>query len=123
MGSKFHIEINNDLIWRLLYSLCIMVLIFSVIDSAFAGGGGSSDADDDVIGNTLCRLIENLSGNIAKGIATLAIFSVGVGLFLGKINWGIAAATAAGVGIIFSAPQLVSWLAGDNADGQCDSGD
>ncbi len=117
MGSKFHIEINNDLVWRLLYSLCIMVLIFSFVDSAYA------DADDDVIGNTLCRLIENLSGNIAKGIATLAIFSVGVGLFLGKINWGIAAATAAGVGIIFSGPQLVSWLAGDTADDQCDTGD
>ena len=53
----------------------------------------------------------------------VAIFSVGVGLFLGKLNWGIAAATAAGVGIIFSAPQLVSWLAGDNADDQCIDGD
>ena len=42
--------------------------------------------------------------------------------FLGKLNWGIAAATVAGVGIIFSAPKLVLFLSGDAANGQCDTG-
>ena len=46
----------------------------------------------------------------------MAIFSVGVGLFLGKLNWGVAAATAAGVGIIFSAGKLVNFIAGSVAD-------
>jgi type IV secretory pathway VirB2 component (pilin) len=75
-----------------------------------------------VVGQTLCRLVANLSGGIARGIATIAIFSVGVGLFLGKLNWGIAAATAAGVGIIFSAPRLVAFLSGDAANATCDVG-
>jgi len=61
-----------------------------------------------------------LSGGIARGIATIAIFSVGVGLFLGKLNWGIA---AAGVGIIFSAPKLVAFLSGDTDNQNCDTGD
>ena len=43
----------------------------------------------------------------------------GVGLFLGKLNWGIAAATAAGVGIIFSAPKLVAFLSGSDANSNC----
>jgi len=67
-------------------------------------------------------LVANLSGGIARGIATIAIFSVGVGLFLGKLNWGIAAATAAGVGIIFAAPKLVAFLSGDAANATCDVG-
>lgn len=61
----------------------------------------------------------NLSGGIARGIATIAIFAVGVGLFLGKLNWGIAAATAPGVGIIFSAPKLVAFLSGSDANSNC----
>ena len=40
-------------------------------------------------------------------------------LFLGKLNWGIAAATAAGVGIIFSAPKLVAFLSGSDANSNC----
>lgn len=120
--SRFQIEISRDLIWRVLFSLCGICIVLGACDAAFAGGGGAT-AGEDVIGQTLCRLVENLSGGIAKGIATIAIFAVGVGLFLGKLNWGIAAATAAGVGIIFSAPQLVGWLGGGgDAAAECDTG-
>lgn len=116
MISKF--EINADFVWRLMLFFASMSLIFCITDTALASGSNT----DDVIGATLCRLVANLSGGIAKGIATIAIFSVGVGLFLGKLNWGIAAATAAGVGIIFSAPQLVSFLAGSGVDSTCPTG-
>lgn len=115
--SKFHIELNTDLVWRLFLLFGAFTIILTSSDAAFAA------SDNDVIGQTLCRLVENLSGGIARGIATLAIFSVGVGLFLGKLNWGIAAATAAGVGVIFSAPKLVAFLSGDDANETCETGD
>jgi len=92
--------------------LCAAALIFSACDSAFA-------SDNDIVGNTLCRLVSNLTGKIAKSVATIAIFSVGVGLFLGKLNWGIAAATAAGVGIIFGAEKLVTFLSPEAASASC----
>ena len=117
--SNFHVEINADLAWRLFLLFAAMCTIVAASDAAFA----STAADDDVVGQTLCRLVSNLSGGIARGIATIAIFSVGVGLFLGKLNWGIAAATAAGVGIIFSAPKLVAFLSGDTDNQNCDTGD
>lgn len=117
--TKFHIELDKDLVWRVLLALCGACLIITASDAAFAGGGTAST---DVVGETLCRLVSNLSGGIARGIATIAIFAVGVGLFLGKLNWGIAAATAAGVGIIFSAPRLVAFLSGDTEHSNCDSG-
>jgi type IV secretory pathway VirB2 component (pilin) len=110
--SAFQIELNRDLVWRLFMVLFAISIIVVSCDAAFAGS-------NDVVGDTLCRLVSNLSGGIARGIATIAIFAVGVGLFLGKLNWGIAAATAAGVGIIFSAPKLVAFLSGSDANSNC----
>lgn len=111
--SAFQIELNRDLVWRLFMVLFAISIIIVSCDAAFAG------TSNDVVGDTLCRLVSNLSGGIARGIATIAIFAVGVGLFLGKLNWGIAAATAAGVGIIFSAPKLVAFLSGSDANSNC----
>lgn len=118
-SSAFQIELNSDLVWRLFLSLCAISIIIAASDAAFAAGAGAGANSNDVVGITLCRLVENLSGGVARGIATIAIFAVGVGLFLGKLNWGIAAATAAGVGIIFSAPKLVAFLSGDANNSSC----
>lgn len=118
--TNFHIELNADLVWRLFLLFAATCIIIAAADSAFAtDNANGAGTKDDVVGATLCRLVENLSGGIARGIATIAIFSVGVGLFLGKLNWGIAAATAAGVGIIFSAPQLVAFLSGESKNAEC----
>ncbi len=118
--TKFQIELNTDLAWRLVLLFAAMCIIITAGDVALAAPPTATD--NDVVGQTLCRLVENLSGGIARGIATIAIFSVGVGLFLGKLNWGIAAATAAGVGIIFSAPKLVAFLSGDADNATCETG-
>lgn len=118
--EKLNIEVNSDLIWRVFLMITSVFAILMMSDVVLAGGATSTDpANNDVVGETLCRLVANLSGGIARGIATIAIFAVGVGLFLGKLNWGIAAATAAGVGIIFSAPRLVAFLSGDADNANC----
>ena len=121
--SNFRVEVNTDLTWRIFLLLAAVCMVITASDAAFAAAAATDAASNDVVGQTLCRLVANLSGGIARGIATIAIFSVGVGLFLGKLNWGIAAATAAGVGIIFSAPKLVAFLSGDAANATCDTGD
>lgn len=120
--KKFEIELNNDFAWRLFLLLASILVIIISSDAAFADATAPAivaDPNNDVVGATLCRLVVNLSGGIARGIATIAIFSVGVGLFLGKLNWGVAAATAAGVGIIFSAPKLVAFLSGVTDASNC----
>lgn len=121
--SNFQVEVNADLAWRLFLLFAAICTIMAASDAAFAAATSSTTgSQDDVVGQTLCRLVSNLQGGIARGIATIAIFSVGVGLFLGKLNWGIAAATAAGVGIIFSAPKLVAFLSGNTDNQNCDTG-
>ncbi len=120
--SNFRVEMNADLTWRIFLLLAAVCMVITASDAAFADAAADA-AKNDVVGQTLCRLVSNLSNGIARGIATIAIFSVGVGLFLGKLNWGIAAATAAGVGIIFSAPKLVAFLSGDAKNATCDTGE
>lgn len=116
----FRPEINADFIWHLFLVLCAIGLVIASSDAAFACT--SAGNADDIGGQILCRLVSHLSGAIAKGIATIVIFSVGVGLFLGKVKWGVAAATAAAVGIIFSAVRLLSFLIGDDFTKDCASG-
>ncbi len=106
---------SRDFHWRLVMVLCVACTIIAASEAAFAAGGASND----VIGTTLCRLVANINGGIAKSIATIAIFAVGVSLFMGKLNWGVAAATAAGVGIIFGSAQMVAWISGNAANANC----
>ncbi len=105
MSTNF--ELNRDFYWRALTLMCITCMVFIVAESAFAG---AATASGDVIGATLCRLTTTLTGGIAKSIATIAIFTVGIGLFMGKVNWGVAAMTAAGVGIIFGAGSIMNMI-------------
>ncbi|MEY3197537.1 MAG: hypothetical protein RLZZ59_908 [Pseudomonadota bacterium] len=122
MNTAFSIFANKNFYWRIMMAICVMFAVISASDVAVANGGQQQQQQqgNDIIGETLCRLVNNLSGGIAKSIATIAIFAVGVGLFMGKLNWGVAAATAAGVGIIFGAGQLVAWLSGDANNATCE---
>lgn len=115
-----NITMNKDFYWRVLTVLCISCAIISACDTAFASSVASAAAsDNDVIGKTLCALVKNVGGGIAKAIATMAIFAVGIGLFMGKLSWGTAALTAAGVGVIFGAGKLVAWLSAGSATSDC----
>ena len=65
--------------------------------------------------NTICVVIENLQGDIARGIAAVSIIFLGFSLFLGKVTWGVALATGMGIGAIFGAGAIVNLLGTDNA--------
>lgn len=105
---------SRDFYWRLLMVFCIASTLIAVSDAAFAAA-----ANNDVIGTKLCSLVKNMSGGIAKSIATMAIFAVGISLFMGKLNWGTAAMTGAGVAIVFGSAQVVAWLSGDSNNSNC----
>jgi hypothetical protein len=83
--------------------------------SSSSSSSSSPTTTSDPIGEQLCAIVKSLSGNTAKSISIIALFAVGFGLFMGKVNWGVALTTAAGVVIVFGAGSLVAWLAGTNA--------
>jgi type IV secretory pathway VirB2 component (pilin) len=66
--------------------------------------------EDNAIVTVLCNVVNLITGDIAKGVAIVAIVVVAIGLFMGKFSWGVALATAIGIAMIFGASTVVEWL-------------
>jgi len=96
----------------------IAVLAMCFFAFCFITQGAFADGPDAITG-VLCTVITALTGTIGKAVATIAIVVLGMGLFLGKLNWPLAIATAIGIGLIFGAPQVASWLGGSAATASC----
>lgn len=112
-----YIKLDSDFAWRVVLFMCFAILIFSNAEVALA-----SAQEADPIGDKLCKLVDSLSGSIAKSIATIAIIGVAGGLLLGKLNWVVAMTVSTGVIIIFSAGKIVKWISGeDGVSGNCGS--
>ncbi len=109
-------QLNRDFYWRLLTLMCVTCMVFIVAESAFATAVAASN---DIVGQAMCRVTTTLSGGIAKSIATIAIFVVGIGLFMGKFNWSVALMTAAGVAVIFGAKSFINLITGGSNGAVC----
>jgi len=86
-------------------------LIFGTFNSACA----INDSDGGKLAETLCNVVKAMTGTIGKSIASIAIIALAIGLFMGKLSWGLALATALGIGMIFGASSVVGWLSGSSA--------
>lgn len=64
------------------------------------------------MGNVLCNVVGWFTGNVGKGLATIAISIVGIGALLGKVSWGMAMIVGIGVAIVFGAAEIVSNMGG-----------
>jgi type IV secretion system protein VirB2 len=101
-----HFKLSADLCWQICFVFCLASMLLIVPDFAVAA------STDDGISGTLCLVTNQLTGPIGRGVATIAVVVLGIGLFLGKLSWGLAIATALGIGMIFSAKTIVGWLSG-----------
>ena len=72
------------------------------------------------IADVLCNVIKIAQGNVGKTISILVIISIAIGLFLGKITWGVAIAVSVGLGVLFGANSVVEFIAsGKGGAGPC----
>jgi len=91
------------------------IFAFSIIISAFVfemvalAAGDSMDMD-----SILCGGYSIFRGPLGKALAVFSIVALGVGLFMGKITWGLVFAVALGIGAIFGAPKIVGVVTGGN---------
>ncbi|WP_236870384.1 TrbC/VirB2 family protein [Candidatus Bandiella numerosa] len=98
--------------------MVISLMIFSMnfLLSTNSRADASTDAGTG-IAQVLCNVISVAQGATGKTIATLVIISTAIGLFLGKITWGVAIAVAVGMGVLFGANTLVSFLSNTAGSG------
>lgn len=117
MGSKLK---NIFLIFVLLFSINLFQLPSAIAEGETGSGentdtntvSGASKTTTDVI----CRGIKIIQGPTGKTIAILVTISLAIGLFLGKITWGVAIAVAVGMGVLFGANTVVGYISGEAGD-------
>jgi type IV secretory pathway VirB2 component (pilin) len=107
-------QFNTQIRWFMLFFalICFAAIVSPLlVESAYA--------TSTTIGNTMCRIVGMLTGQVGKAIATMGIVFLAIGLFVGKISWGVAVSVGIGIGAIFGAPSLVNWLAGSTGNASC----
>ena len=88
-------------------SSAITILLVILIPFAL-----SNIASAGTFTDSLCKGYGVFNGPLGKMMAVFAIVALGVGLFLGKITWGLVIAVAMGIAAIFGAPKLVEFMTG-----------
>ncbi len=85
--------------YRMFALLALAAAIYMVLASALFAGGNSVTP----MGTVLCNIVTMFSGNLGRGLSTLAVLVVGVGATLGKVSWGLAITVAVGIAVIMNA--------------------
>jgi len=102
--------------------VCLMIFVtLSMITSFTAAADStatSSAAIDDPTGivSIFCNVINQITGGIGKVIAILILISMAIGLFIGKISWGLAIAVMVGMGLLFGAQGVVQVISGGDSN-------
>lgn len=69
-------------------------------------------ANDNALTDTMCNVLNIVTGNAGKAFAAFAIISVGIGFFTGKVSWGLMIGVAMGIAAMFGAPTIVAAISG-----------
>ncbi len=72
-----------------------------------------SGNNSNYIAWVICNIVKELTGPIGQALSTVAVIFIGVGLFMGKISWGLALGIAVGMGMLFGAENVVGWISGE----------
>lgn len=107
--SNFLTKYNGVSVWNIAAAFILTFGIMLVPDSSFAAITTLTTGQGTIAG-TICNVIDELQGPIARGVAAFGIIFLGFSLFLGKISWGVGLALGIGLGAIFGAGQIVAVL-------------
>ncbi|MET4690706.1 TrbC/VirB2 family protein [Sinorhizobium fredii] len=86
-------------------SLVAGTVSLAIVEPAFAQATGG-------IESVLQNIVDMLTGNIAKLLATIAVIIVGIAWMFGYLDLRKAAYVVLGIGIIFGASEIVSTISG-----------
>ena len=91
----------------------ILLIFFFIISAFLVLNSDIAFAKDDPTDGTggmstiMCNVVHLITGTIGKIIAVIVLASIAIGLFLGKVTWGVAIAAMVGMGLLFGAPGLI----------------
>lgn len=100
-----HLGSKNSVILGL---LCAVVVLLPNL--VFAGNWAQTANANTTIGNDLCGIALSFSGEVAAGIGTIAICSLGAMACIGRVQWSTALVVATGIAVLFGAAALVGTI-------------
>lgn len=97
--------IDHRMVWKITYFFSITASAYTILCSnAFALSGFTP------VGIVLCNVVTMIWSDIGRGLATIAVMTVGIMASLGKASWGQALMLAVGISLVFGAPVVVPQL-------------
>ena len=94
-----------------IFSLISGIILVAIL---VAEPANAASLSSDPLSGVLCNIISIITGGTGKALATIALIFLAVGLFVGKINWGVAIAVGIGIGGMFGATSIVKTISGDS---------
>ncbi|EJF88094.1 TrbC/VirB2 family protein [Bartonella melophagi] len=101
--SSYKLTVPNTQKKWLATGLMLFIAFITLSDPALAEGFGQ-------IESALDKIVQALTGTIAKSIAIIAVAGVGIAWIAGYIEMRKAFFVCVGIGIVFGAQQIVSML-------------
>lgn len=90
--------------------LAAVLIYFAYCSLAMAGC--PSAGNNTPMGQVLCTVVNFMYGNLGRGLATLAVITLGVGALLGKVSWGMAVTVGVGIAVMFNAEKITALMLG-----------
>jgi type IV secretory pathway VirB2 component (pilin) len=97
-----HQTITQTRFLRDLGMLCLLAFVFVALSSS------ATFATPVSVGDILCKIYGVIQNDVGRGIATLAVVSLGISALVGKVSWGMAIMVGVGVAVMFGAPSILS---------------
>lgn len=107
-------KLSKDHYWQvsLLFGLLAAVMLLPTYSFA----SYVDYTTDNGISQTLCYIVTMLTGPVGKATAMIALVVLGIGIFLGKLQWQLALGVAVGITFIFAAGKIINWLSGTGTE-------
>ncbi len=105
-----NLKLSSDNYWQICLLFCLTAAVLLAPELSF------STTTDDGISTVLCLIVTKLTGPIGKAIGVIALVVLGIGIFMGKLQWQLALSIALGITFIFSAGKIINWLSGQGTN-------
>jgi type IV secretory pathway VirB2 component (pilin) len=97
--------------WQICFIAILRAAYVLVPDFAWAYTGGGTTSP---VGAAICFAAESFAGEVAAGVATVAVCTIGTLACVGRIQWTTALIVAVGLSVIFgSGPIILMFQGGD----------
>jgi type IV secretory pathway VirB2 component (pilin) len=101
------------------HTVALAIVLYFAMAAMVLANNCPQSGETTPMGEVLCTVVDFMYGNLGRGLATLAVITLGVGALLGKTSWGMAITVGIGIAVIFNAEAITALLLGCSNSNFC----